>query len=165
MICTMASFCRLSTKVGAAEESERNRGEAHEKDSSQKGGSALSAGESRLIMQEVRQAAGLHLVMVLWDLTKLFDSMDTRWLIQELQANGYPAWKTAITMVVHAAPRRLKIAEAVGEVIPRCGGSIVAGWLRSLYDPCGHCNRAGSQNGFVLEQTHSRPSNASSGDT
>ena len=131
-ICTMASLYRLSCKLDAEQESEWNCDLAHERDSAQRGRGALQAAEERLIEQELLRARGKAVVMILWDLAKFSDSLDIKWLYQQLKKQGYPAWKTAITLMVHSAPRRMKVAGAVGAVIPRCGRSIVAGCLRSL---------------------------------
>ena len=57
--------------------------------------------------------------MIPWDLAKFFDPLDIEWLYEQLSQQGYPAWKTAIPLIVHAAPRCMKVVGAAGQVIDR----------------------------------------------
>lgn len=56
--------------------------------------------EDRLIRQEVKQATGQSVVIILWEVAKFSDSLDPIWLKEELENQGYPPWTVAITMVV-----------------------------------------------------------------
>lgn len=66
-------------------------------------------------------------MMILWDLAKLFDSVDVPTLFREAWKLGFPLQQLAMSMAVHHAPRRLKLGSAVGEVISHLGRSILAG--------------------------------------
>jgi hypothetical protein len=92
----------------------------------------LLAAEDRLIKQEILTARGRRVVIILWDIAKFFDSLRYPWLFEQLIRLHYPAQRTAISGLVHATPKALKVGQAIGERIAGCGRSIVARCLRSL---------------------------------
>ena len=70
-------------------------------------------------------------LVILWGFVKLYDTMRYDVFAEECEANKYGKRKTAITMMVHAAPRMLKMGKAVGVMICSMGRGIVAGCKRS----------------------------------
>ena len=70
-------------------------------------------------------------MVLLWDLQNLFDSIDVKILFAEAARVGFPLLQLALSMVVHHAPRRLKLGTAIGEPIFQMGRSILAGCSRS----------------------------------
>ena len=73
----------------------------------------MRAVEERLIEQEVLNLNGYHTLAVFWDFVKFYDTIRYDVLRQECEHNGYGKRKTAMSMLVHAAPRNLKMGEAV----------------------------------------------------
>ena len=69
--------------------------------------------------------------MLLWDLQIFFDSIDVKTLFAEAAEVGFPLLQLALSMLVHQAPRRLKLGTAIGEPILELGRSILAGCSRS----------------------------------
>ena len=78
-------------------------------------------------------------------------------LAKECEANGYGKRKTAISMMVHAAPRILKMGKAVGVMICSMGRGIVAGCKRSQSMAKCYTNRfvKGLRESFYVELPNS----------
>ena len=64
---------------------------------------------------------------------KVFDSIDIEVLIQLARECGFPMKQLAVSLIVHQAPRRLKLGKALGECINNLGRSILAGCKRSTH--------------------------------
>ena len=64
--------------------------------------------------QEILVSNDFQTLVILWGVVKFDDTMQFDVLGKECEANGYGKRKTAISMMVHAAPRILKMGKAVG---------------------------------------------------
>ena len=62
---------------------------------------------------------------------EFYDTIHYDVLLQECSNNSYGKRKTAMSMLIHAAPRLLKMGKTVGEMIRSVGRGIVAGCTRS----------------------------------
>ena len=83
--------------------------------------SAVAAAEDRALEAEVARFMGMTTMTTLWDLKKFFDSINIRVLVELAMELGFPVKQLAFSLVVHQAPRRLKLGTAVGEVIQELG--------------------------------------------
>ena len=70
-------------------------------------------------------------MVVLWDFVKFYDTIRYDVLRRECENNNYGKRKTAMSMLVHAAPRKLKMGKAVSKTTKSVGRGIVAGCKRS----------------------------------
>ena len=62
---------------------------------------------------------------------KIFDSIDIPILFQKAGELGFPLKQLVMSMIVHQAPRRLKLGKTIGETIAKFGRSMIAGCKRS----------------------------------
>lgn len=131
-ICTMPTWWRNGTRSDREAEQAFNRKTAHQDDTAQENKSCLTGAEQRLIDQEVFSMLGLHCLVILWDATKFYDYMNYKTLAAECTALGYGAVKTVMTLIMHAAPRVMKIGRAFVSATASQGQGIVAGCIRSL---------------------------------
>ena len=106
---------------------------AFEHDSATAGASAVAAAEDRAMEAELARLGGLCTISTLLDLKKFFDSIDTATLIQLAKDLGFPMKQLALSLVIHQAPRRLKLGRTLGECISNLGRSILAGCKRSTH--------------------------------
>ena len=95
------------------------------------GSSAITAAEQRALEAELARNEGKQVMMVLWDLKKFFDSINIEVLFKEAVALNFPFKQLILSMLVHQAPRMLKLGSAVGEPITNMGRSMLAGCKRS----------------------------------
>ena len=95
--------------------------------SARAGASATHAAEERALAAELAMLEGRSLFMILWDIMKLFDSIYVKTLFSEAARTGFPLLQLTLSMVVHHAPRRLKMGTALGHPILALGRSILAG--------------------------------------
>ena len=80
--------------------------------------------------------------MVLWDFVKFYDTIRYDVLKRECGKNKYGERKTARSMIVHAAPRKLKMGKAVSRNTKSVGRGIVAGCKRSQSMANAYTNRS-----------------------
>ena len=126
-----ASGYRMYTSLEEGIDKRWNADNSHEDDSCKPETSCLRAAEERLIEQEILVNNDFQTLVILWDFVKFYDTMQYDVLGDECEANGYGKRKTAIAMMVHAAPRILKMGKSVGTMICSMGRGIVAGCKRS----------------------------------
>ena len=105
--------------------------EAFENDSAKAGASAVDAAEDRALEAEIAAAEGKHTMVLLWDIKKFFDSIDIPILFQKAEELGFPLKQLVMSMIVHQAPRRLKLGKAIGKAIAKFGRSMIARCKRS----------------------------------
>ena len=70
---------------------------------------------------------------LLWDIQKFFDSIDIEVLFEEAEQIGFPVRQLTCSMIVHHAPRLLRLGSSIGQVIAGMGRSILAGCKRSTH--------------------------------
>ena len=104
---------------------------AYVHDSAKAGASAVAAADDRALAAELAKLEGMHSLTTLWDLKKFFDSIDIPTLIELAEDLGFPLQQLAMSLIVHQAPRRLKLSAAIGDVIHNLGRSILAGCTNS----------------------------------
>ena len=80
---------------------------------------------------EVAKSEDLYTLNILWDMKKFFDSLDIFILIQEALFLEFPLLQLTLSLIIHHAPRRLKLGNAIGDVVFGFGRSILAGCKRS----------------------------------
>ena len=114
----MATGWRIRTTLQAEDDSEWCAEVAHEDDSSKPESSCLRAAERRLIKMEVMHMNGFSILVILWDFVKFFDRIRFDKLKIESDALGYDRRKMANAMMVHAAPKVLKMGKACGKMLP-----------------------------------------------
>lgn len=130
-VATMASGYRVYTGLDDEKERQWNVENSHEDDSSKPNTSCLRAAEERLIEQEILHLNGYDTLVVLWGFVKFYDTIRYDVLRRECERNKYGKRKTARSMLVHAAPRKLKMGKAVSRNTNSVGRGIVAGCRRS----------------------------------
>jgi hypothetical protein len=130
-VCTMPTLIRITTRLDALNDRQWNMNHSHEDDSAKPETSCLWAAEERLVEQEVLFLSGVHIVMVLWDVAKFYDSLQYDDLAQSCEEQEYGYKRSALTFVVHASPRVLKIKQALGRMLSSVGRSILAGCQRA----------------------------------
>ena len=141
-VATMASGYRVY--AGLDDESERqwNVENSHEDDSSKPNASCLRAAEERLIEQEILSLNGYDTLVVLWDFVKFYDTIRYGVLRRECDSNNYGRRKTAMSMMVHVAPRKLKMGKAVSSNTKSVGRGIIAGCKRNQSIAKAYTNRS-----------------------
>ena len=97
-----------------------------------------------LIEQEVLVGEEYKTLVILWCFVKFYDASRYDATQRGCEANDYGRRKTAMTMMVHAAPRFLKMGKAVGRMIPSMERGIVAGCRRTQSMPIAYTNKAGA---------------------
>ena len=130
-VATAATLYRLLMELDKEEVKLFEKQNAFENDSATKGASAVHAAEERALAAELSRLEGFFSLMLLWDLQNFFDSIDVKTLFAEAAEVGFPLLQLALSMLVHQAPRRLKLGTAIGEPILELGRSILAGCSRS----------------------------------
>ena len=131
MIASMASGWRLDVRLDAAQERAWVRQIADTDDAAKPGSSCLHAMETRQILLDMLKALDYDTVEGLWDFVKFYDTLDPYVLLGRLRHLEYGSTKTALTMMVHYAPRLLKLGQAYSQPTESMGRSIVAGCGRS----------------------------------
>ena len=114
-VATMASGYRIYTGLEDEKERQWNIENSHEDDSSRPDTSCLRAAEERLIEQKNLSLNGYETMVVLWDFVKFYDTIRYDVLRRECENKQYGKRKTAMSMMVHAAPRMLKMGKAVSK--------------------------------------------------
>ena len=138
----MASGYRIYTDREEEDERQWNIDNSHEDDSSKPNTSCLRAAEERLIEQEILHLNGYSTLVLLWDFAKFYDTIRYDVLKRECGKNKYGKRKTARSMIVHAAPRKLKMGKAVSRNTKTVGRGIVAGCKRSQSMAKAYTNRS-----------------------
>ena len=141
-VATMASGYRVYTGLDDGKERQWNVENSHEDDSSKPNTSCLRAAEERLIEQEILHLNGYDTLVVLWDFVKFYGTIRYDVLRRECERNKYGKRKTARSMLVHAAPRKLKMGKAVSRNTKSVGRGIVAGCKRSQSMAKAYTNRS-----------------------
>ena len=100
-------------------------------DAAKPGSSCLYAMETRQILLDMLKALEYDTMEGLWDFVKFYDTLDPYVLLGRLRHLEYGRTKTALTMLVHYAPRLLKLGLAYSQPTESMGRSIVAGCGRS----------------------------------
>ena len=95
------------------------------------GASALASSGVRAVEVELAKLEWKFSLTTLWGIQKYFDSMVIPRLIVEAKALQFPASELALTLTVHAAPRRLKMGKSLGRIVSLMARSILAGCKRS----------------------------------
>ncbi len=81
----------------------------------------------RLMRVEVASLRGRHAVLVMWDMQTFVDSLDARTRVQAAQEDAFPLDQRTLGLMVHRAPRVLRVRGCYGEPIARTGRSVLAG--------------------------------------
>ena len=132
-VAIATTLYRLLMEMDNEEVAEFEAKNAYQNDSAAAGASAVAAAEDRAVEAELARLSGLVTISTLWDLRKFFDSIDIEVLIQLARDLGFPLKQLAVSLIVHQAPRRLKLGKALGDCISNLGRSILAGCKRSTH--------------------------------
>ena len=81
-------------------------------------------------------------MVVLWDVVQFYDTFRYDVLRRECEYNKYGKRKTAMSRMIHAAPRKLKMGKAVSRNTKSVGRGIVAGCKRSQLMARAYTNRS-----------------------
>lgn len=125
-VAIAASLYRLLMELDKEEVKRIESQNAFVNDSATKGASAITASEERAFAAELSQLEGFFSFMLLWDLQEFFDSIDIKTLVAEAARVSFPMLQLALSMIVHRAPRRLKIGAAIGPPTLQMGRSMQA---------------------------------------
>ena len=131
IVAIVSTLYRLLMELDKEEVKEFEAANAYVNDSASTGSSATHAAEERALAAELAQLEGLFSFMILWDMKKFFDSIDIATLIGEAARVGFPKLQLILSLVVHHAPRRLKMGTAIGKPILQLGRPTLAGCKRS----------------------------------
>ena len=104
---------------------------AFENDSAKAGASGTVAAEDRALEAELAHDQGFHTLTMLYDMNQFFDSINVAKLFEHAERFLFPLKQLVLSMIVHHAPRRLKLGTALSEPITALGRSILAGCKRS----------------------------------
>jgi hypothetical protein len=99
----------------------------HHGDSALRGKRPADETARRMVRVEVAALTGRHVGLVLWDMAKFFDSLDTAVLVDSAERLGFPMDQLALGLILHKAPRALRARGCCGEAFPRTGRSVLAG--------------------------------------
>lgn len=132
-VAIASTLYRLLVELDNDEVARPEAEHAYEYDSAKAGSSALYAVEDRALETVVASMERKHVVVVLWDLVKFFDTIDIATLFGEAARVGFPSRQLLLSVIVHHGPRRLKLRRAVGESVGSLGRSIYAGCKRSTH--------------------------------
>ena len=108
-VAIAATVYRLLMELDNAEVAKFEKDNAFEFDSAKAGASAVTAAEDRALETELATMEGKHIMVVLWDLMKFFDTINVEILFQEVAKVGFPLRQLLLSTVVHHSPRRLKL--------------------------------------------------------
>ncbi len=81
----------------------------------------------RHLRVEVAALLGKHSVLVLWDMKAFFDSLDASRLVEAAEDAHFPMDQLALGLIMHRAPRMLRVQGCHGSSIARTGRSVLAG--------------------------------------
>ena len=129
-VAIASTIYRLLMELDNEELEQFERTNAFVNDSAKAGASGTIATEDRALEAEMAHDAGCHTLTMLYDMKKFFDSINISKLFELAAACLFPL-KLVLSMVVHHAPRRLKLSTALSEPITALGRSILAGCKRS----------------------------------
>ena len=132
-VAIASTVYRLLMELDNQEVAAFEAAEAFECDSAKAGSSAIVAAEDRALETELAKAEGQHVLVVLWDFTKFFDTINVQVLFEEAAKLGFPLRQLLLSTIVHHSPRRLKLGATIGDAISNLGRSILAGCKRSTH--------------------------------
>lgn len=85
---------------------------AYRLDSAKAGASAVKAAEDRALEAELCQLQGKCGCTILWNVSKFFESINIKLLVEEAEQIGFPLEELALSLTMHQAPRCLRIGRA-----------------------------------------------------
>ena len=74
-------------------------------DSAVRGNSSLKAHLARALDIELADFERTHVLHILWDMRKFYDSIKVEKLIEQLAKRGYPVFVLVLGLLTHKAPR------------------------------------------------------------
>ena len=98
-------------------------------DNARRGQSASYSAETRAFEAEVAILSGGRTRQAIWDIGELCASTDIVILFKLARRYGFPLWELSLTVLIHQAPRRLLLRQAVGLPVIGLWRSILAAWL------------------------------------
>ena len=81
----------------------------------------------RALKIELARVTNKHVVMILWDVKKLFDSMEVADTIEDARSLNFPSDPLALGVIMHRGLRAIRYMKGVGRVIKGTGRSYLAG--------------------------------------
>jgi hypothetical protein len=119
-------WCRCRNEVAKWEQEH-----AAQQDLAKKGSCALQAAVKRLLVAEVAQLLGLHSIAAMWDMEKLFGTIDVSILVQEALEAKYPLVDLCTGLAIQTAPRVLQCGSSISQpvevkrsILPGCKQSV-----------------------------------------
>ncbi len=126
-IAVIASFARLLMNLLKEEVRDWDRAVGSTDDSALAGRRPLDETARRVLRTEVAGLTGKHVIMLLWDMAKFYDTLDPSVLAELAMTAGFPLDQLALGLSLHRAPRLLRIDGCDGEVVSSSGRSVLAG--------------------------------------
>ena len=130
-VAIATTIYRILMELDNEELEESEKTNAFRNDSAKAGASAAIAAEDRALEAELARADQQDTLTMLYDMKKFFDSLNVAKLFELANDCPFPSKQLVLSMIVHHAPRRLKLGKALSEPIVRMGRSILAGCKRS----------------------------------
>ena len=130
-IALTATLYRLVMRLLAGPVKHWNSNVALDVDSARAGASSGLAATDRMLSIEIARAEQHHVLCLLWDMWKFYDSILLPTLAQEAKFHGYPLLAFVLGAMVHVGPRFMVQSKAVALPITAFGNSILAGCMQS----------------------------------
>ncbi len=146
-IAIMATFARLLLALTKGEVREWDEAVGDGNDTALNGRRPLDETAGRHLRLELASLQGRHAITLLWDMEKFFDSLDARILVNSVVDADFSADQHAMWLMMHRAPRVLRVQGCHAEPVERTGRSVLPGctlstsfaraYLKPLREACG----------------------------
>ena len=108
-VAIASTVYRLLMELDNQEVAAFEAAQAFECDSAKAGSSSIVAAEERALETELAKAEGQHVLVVSWDFTKFFDTINVQVLFEEAAKLGFPLRQLVLSTIVRHSPRSLKL--------------------------------------------------------
>ncbi len=126
-IAIIATFGRLPLAAVKGEVRAWDEKVANPHDTALKGRRPADETARRHMRVEVATLLGKHSVLILWDMKAFFDSLDASILVEAAEDALFPMDQLALGLMMHRAPRMLRVQGSHGSCLARTGRSVLAG--------------------------------------
>ncbi len=126
-IAIISSFGRLLLAAVKDEVRAWDEQVANPHDTALKGRRPADETARRHLRVEVATLLGKFSALVLWDMKAFFDSLDASRLVEAAEDADFPLDQLALGLILHRAPRMLRVQGCYGDSIARTGRSVLAG--------------------------------------
>ncbi len=126
-IAIISTFARLLMAALKGDVRSWDTRVADEHDTALRGRRPADETARRHLWVEAANILGKHAVLVLWDMKAFFDSLDASKLVEAAKLADFPTDQLALGLILHRAPRVLKVQGCFGDIVPSTGRSILPG--------------------------------------